>query len=124
MLGLSRWQAFVTVALPLARPAIAAGMALVIMETLADYGATSYLAVQTLTTGVVRAWAVFASVAEAARLALPLLGAAAVLLIIERSQRKAARETGSARWRAIQPERLTGAPDRIRTCIIRYARAG
>ena len=107
-LGMTRWQAFVKVALPLARPALAAGMALAIMETLADYGATSYLAVQTLTTGVVRAWAVFASVAEAARLALPLIGAAAVLLIIERTQRKATRDTGAARWRTLTPERLSG----------------
>ena len=60
-LGLSRWQAFRKVALPLARPALAAGMALAVMETLADYGATSYLAVQTLTTGVGRAWSVFAT---------------------------------------------------------------
>jgi iron(III) transport system permease protein len=107
-LGLSRWQAFRKVALPLARPALAAGMALAIMETLADYGATSYLAVQTLTTGVVRAWSVFASVAEAARLALPLLGAAAILLIVERAQRRAMREAGSARWRPLQPEPLSG----------------
>ena len=46
-------------ALPLARPALAAGAALAVMETLADYGAVHFLGVQTLTTGVVRAWSVF-----------------------------------------------------------------
>src|SRR5690606_29136335 len=55
-LGRSERGAFWSVSLPLARPAIAAGVALACMETLADYGAVSYLGVQTLTTGVVRAW--------------------------------------------------------------------
>ena len=107
-LGLSRRQAFWRVTLPLARPALAAGMALAVMETLADYGATSYLTVQTLTTGVVRAWSVFYSAAEAARLALPLLAAAAVLLWIERANRKAVAEAGQARWREIERVRLSG----------------
>ena len=107
-LGLSRPQAFMQVTLPLARPALAAGMALAVMETIADYGATSYLTVQTLTTGVVRAWSVFYSAAEAARLALPLLGAAAVLLWIERANRKAVTEAGQARWREVERVRLGG----------------
>lgn len=107
-LGRTRGDAFLAVTLPLARPALAAGMALAVMETLADYGATSFLAVQTLTTGVVRAWSVFGSTAEAARLALPLLGAAAVLLWVERASRRAAAEGGRARWRALEPQRLRG----------------
>ena len=107
-LGRSRGQAFLAATMPMARPALAAGMALAVMETLADYGATSFLAVQTLTTGVVRAWSVFGSTAEAARLALPLRGAAAVRLLIERASRRAAAEGGQARWRALEPERLSG----------------
>jgi iron(III) transport system permease protein len=55
-LGLSPWQGFWRVSLPLARPAIAAGMALALMETLADYGTVAYFAVQTFTTGIYRAW--------------------------------------------------------------------
>lgn len=105
-LGLSRRQAFWRVTLPLARPALAAGVALAVMETLADYGATSFLTVQTLTTGVVRAWSVFFSAAEAARLALPLLAAAAVLLWIERAHRRSVAEAGQARWRAPERTRL------------------
>lgn len=107
-LGRSPLQAFWNVTLPMARPALAAGVALAVMETLADYGATSFLAVQTLTTGVVRAWSVFGSTAEAARLALPLLGAAAVLLLIERAGRRTNAEGGQARWRPVEPHRLTG----------------
>src|SRR5690606_36024667 len=92
-----------------ARPALAAGMALAVMETLADYGAVSFLSVQTLTTGVVRAWSVYGSTASAARLALPLLGAAALLLWLERWGRQGRGfEASSARWRSLPTTRLTG----------------
>lgn len=107
-MGLSRRQTFWRVTLPLARPALAAGVALAVMETLADYGATSYLTVQTLTTGVVRAWSIFYSAAEAARLALPLLAAAAVLLWIERASRRAVADSGQSRWREVERSRLPG----------------
>ena len=56
LLGHGAWGAFFKVALPLARPGIAAGTALALMETLADFGAVSYFAVQTFTTGIYRAW--------------------------------------------------------------------
>lgn len=108
-LGLTHRQAFIRVALPLARPALAAGIALAVMETLADYGATSFLTVQTLTTGVVRAWSVFYSATEAARLALPLLAAAAVLLWLERANQKALGEAGQARWRGLDRIHIHGA---------------
>lgn len=108
-LGCSPRQAFVRVALPLARPALAAGMALAVMETLADYGAVNFLSVQTLTTGVVRSWSVYGSTAAAARLALPLLGAAALLLWLERWGRKGRGfEAASARWRPLPTTCLTG----------------
>jgi iron(III) transport system permease protein len=100
MLGSRGAAAFFRVALPLTRPALGAGMALAVMETLADYGAVHFLSVQTLTTGVVRAWSVFGSTASAARFALPLLAAAAVLLWIERAGRRGrTHETGKTRWR-------------------------
>ncbi|MBC6983472.1 iron ABC transporter permease [Caulobacter sp. 17J80-11] len=109
-LGCSLRQAFFRVALPLARPALAAGMALAVMETLADYGAVNFLSVQTLTTGVVRAWSVFGSTVAAARLSLLLMGAAAVLLMIERANRKGAgHDSGAARWRALPTLELKGA---------------
>lgn len=99
-LGRSRPGALWAVAVPMARPALAAGLALAVMETLADYGAVSFLGVQTLTTGVVRAWSIFGSTAEAARLALPLLAAAAALLWLERATRRGrAADVGAVRWR-------------------------
>ena len=90
MLGCTGMRALTRVALPMARPALAAGVALAVMETLADYGAVQFLSVQTLTTGVVRAWSVYGSTASAARFALPLLAAAALLLWLERASRRAA----------------------------------
>jgi len=102
MLGASPARAFFQVALPMARPALAAGVALAVMETLADYGAVQFLGVQTLTTGVVRAWFVFGSVEAAARIALPLLAFAAVLMWIERMGRSGAdHDGGRGRWRPL-----------------------
>jgi iron(III) transport system permease protein len=109
-LGASPLEAFRRVALPLARPAIAAGTALALMETLADYGAVSFLGVQTLTTGVVRAWSAFGAPGSAARLSLALLGAAALLLWLERAGRGGqGYGASSARWRELQPTDLRGA---------------
>ncbi len=109
-LGCTASQAFVRVALPMARPALAAGTALAVMETLADYGAVQFLAVQTLTTGVVRAWSVFGSPAGAAQIALPLLVAAAFLLAAERKGRRGkSHDAARVRWQRLDAERLTGA---------------
>ena len=107
-LGCSPTQALLRVGLPLLRPALAAGVALAVMETLADYGAVQFLSVQTLTTGVVRSWFVYGSLESAARLALPLLATAAVLLWFERlSRRGRTDEVARARWRPIQPTQLS-----------------
>ena len=100
VLGSTTTRALFRVALPLARPALAAGVALVMMETLADYGALQFLSVQTLTTGVIRAWSVYGSTAGAAQFALPLLGAAGLLLWLERTGRADRRFVSTAgRWR-------------------------
>lgn len=108
-LGASPRRAFLSVALPMARPALAAGVALAVMETLADYGAVQFLNVQTLTTGVVRAWFVYGSLASAAQFALPLLAAAALLLWIERvGRRSRAYGTTGARWRPLPVTDLEG----------------
>jgi iron(III) transport system permease protein len=108
-LGSKPFDVFRRVALPLARPAIAAGAALAVMETLADYGAVNFLGVQTLTTGVVRAWTVYGSPAAAARLSLLLLAAAAALLWLERLNRlEQSYADGGARWRTLGQTPLTG----------------
>jgi iron(III) transport system permease protein len=109
ILGCTPREAFTRVALPMARPALAAGVALAVMETLADYGAVQFLAVQTLTTGVVRSWSVFGTPAGAAQIALPLLLAAFVLLWIERRGRRGrSHDQGQVRWHRLQPTTLSG----------------
>ncbi|MFN4148657.1 MAG: ABC transporter permease [Rhodocyclaceae bacterium] len=86
-LGLTPWAAFWRVSLPLARPAIAAGVALVLMETLADYGTVAYFAVPTFTTGIYRAWFSLGDRAAAAQLSAVLLGFVSLLVMLERSSR-------------------------------------
>ncbi len=90
-LGLSPFAAFLRVSLPLARPAIAAGVALALMETLADYGTVAYFAVPTFTTGIYRAWFSLGDRIAAAQLAGALLGFVLLLLALERIGRGRAR---------------------------------
>ena len=56
LLGLNSWSLFYKLAVPLIRPALFAGLALVIMETISDFGAVEHFAVQTFTTGIFRTW--------------------------------------------------------------------
>ena len=91
VLGLSHFGAFRQVSLPLARPAIAAGVALALMETLADYGTVAYFAVPTFTTGIYRAWFSLGDRIAAAQLAACLLGFVLLLLAMERLSRGRAR---------------------------------
>lgn len=90
-LGCSPLASFRRVGLPLARPAIVAGLAFVVMETLADYGAVAYFEVRTFTTGIYRAWYALGSPAASAQLALCLLGMVALVLAAERLTRGRAR---------------------------------
>ncbi|MGB8433566.1 MAG: iron ABC transporter permease [Burkholderiales bacterium] len=93
-LGYSAWGSFWRVALPLARPALAAGIALALMETLADFGVVSYFAVQTFTTGIYRAWLSLGDVVAAAQLSTCLLGFVLIVLVLERMHRGGARYAG------------------------------
>ena len=76
------------VALPLARPAVAAGVALALMETLADFGVSSYFGIQTFTAGIYKAWLSMDNRMAAAQLATVLLVVVALLLKIERGAQK------------------------------------
>ena len=91
LLGCSQSQSFFRVALPIARPAIAAGLALALMETLADYGTVSYFGVETFTTGIFRTWFGLGEVNSAAQLSLMLLSFVALLMILEQVSRQRAR---------------------------------
>jgi len=108
-LGASPARAFRDVALPGARPAIAAGLALALMEAAADYGAADFLGVQTLTVGIVRARDSFGDAGVAARMALFLLGIALLLQWLERAQRGGAgSQQSSTRWRHLSRAPLPG----------------
>lgn len=81
-LGLSPYRAFIKVALPIAKPSIIAGAALVMMETLADYGASSLFAVPTLTQAIYRSWFNMGDWALAAQLAVTLISVIVLLLFL------------------------------------------
>lgn len=115
-LGLSPWGAFLRVSLPLARPAVVAGVALVLMETLADYGTVAYFAVQTFTTGIYRAWFSLGDRIAAAQLAGALLSFVLCLLVLERISRGRARFHETGRRQGARRE-LRGLTAWAATCI-------
>ncbi len=90
-LGSSPWHAFTRVAVPLARPAIIAGLALVLMETLADYGTVQYFGISTFTAGIFRTWFGMGSATAAAQLSAVLMLFILVLVISEQWSRNRAR---------------------------------
>jgi iron(III) transport system permease protein len=111
-MGLTPAQAFWRVDLPLARPAVAGGIALALMETLADYGTVAYFAVDTFTTGIYRAWFSLGDRVAAAQLSTLLLAVVVAAVMLERWSRRAARITGGTRQRNPLPParpRLAGA---------------
>lgn len=110
-LGLSPLKAFYRVALPMARPAIAGGALLAVMETIADFGTVAFFNVQTFATGIYQAWFSLGDRPAAAQLSLCLLMFALLLAGLERAQRGRARTAGrGARFEAMEKARLTGAP--------------
>ena len=108
-LGHSAWSAFWRVSLPMARPAIAGGVLLTVMETIADYGTVDHFSVQTFATGIYTSWFTLADRSAAAQLALCLLVFALLLAVAERMQRGKAQyhHTGKAHVR-MPPEPLEG----------------
>jgi iron(III) transport system permease protein len=106
VLGQTPWQAFWRVALPMARPAIGAGLALAIMETLADFGAVSVFNFDTFTTAIYKTWYGFFDLASAAQLASLLLLAVMLVLYGERRARGVSRPASERpRGRALYPLR-------------------
>jgi len=100
------------VALPLARPAVAAGVALALMETLADFGVVNYFGIQTFTAGVYKAWLSMDNRIAAAQLATLLLATVALLLWLEHRAQQRMRFSTLRGQRAgsaeAQPVRLAG----------------
>lgn len=108
-LGCVPWATFFRVALPLARPAIAAGVAIVMMETLNDFGAVDYFAVQTLTAGVFTTWLEGANAGGAAQISCVILMFVLALIGLESAGRRGRRfHSLSRRYRPIVRAPLTG----------------
>ena len=90
-LGCNPWRSFFTIALPLARPSIMAGLALALMETLNDFGTVEYFGVTTFTTGIYRTWLGMGERGAAAQLAAFLMLFVLVLIVLERLSRQQAK---------------------------------
>jgi iron(III) transport system permease protein len=110
LLGAPLYRRISEVALPLARPAVAAGVALALMETLADFGVSSYFGIQTFTAGVYKAWLIMDNRIAAAQLATLLLVVVLILLQLEKQAQARMRftssNTNSANSREAQPAEL------------------
>jgi iron(III) transport system permease protein len=113
LLGAGLARRLFTVALPLARPAVVAGVALALMETLADYGVGAFFGLATFTTGIYRAWLSMNDPVAASQLASLLLLVVAVLLALERRAqarlRFASSRTASGQAVEARPVVLNGA---------------
>ena len=117
-LGANPWRSFFTIALPLARPAIMAGLALALMETLNDFGTVQYFGVDTFTTGIYRTWFGMGERVAAAQLAAMLLLFILWLILLELWSRRQAKyyQTSS------QQQNLQQFPlDRIRGIATSFA---
>jgi iron(III) transport system permease protein len=108
-LGASRGRALRTVVLPLARPSLVAGLALVMMEVLTDFATVQYFGVQTVSVGVYKQWKGSYDFAAATQLSVLVLLFAVAVLFAERLLRGRARYTQSGgRGRGLEPVALTG----------------
>ena len=118
MLGRGAWRSFYSVGLPLARPAIVGGLALVVMETIADYGTVEYFGVPTFTTGIYRTWFGLGSPEAAAQLSSAMLVFVVALIAMERWSRGSARYYHTTtRYQALSPRRLRGASAALAVAI-------
>jgi iron(III) transport system permease protein len=109
MLGASRPRVFLSVALPLARPAIALGTSLALMEALNDVGASEFLGVQTLSVSIYTTWINRSNLPGAAQIAIMLLAVVVALILLERWARGRQRYVSNTqRVRRAAPQKLTG----------------
>ncbi|MEL0635694.1 iron ABC transporter permease [Marinomonas sp. TI.3.20] len=116
-LGYSNLSAFFCLALPLARPAIIAGLTLAMMEVLADYGTVQYFGVATFTTGIMRTFYGFGDLAGASQLAGVLLLFVCVLIFTERYSRRKLRYHASGLRKASQRELVLSGWRGVVACV-------
>jgi iron(III) transport system permease protein len=108
-LGHTSWSAFWRVSLPMARPAIAGGVILALMETIADFGTVAHFGVQTFATGIYSAWFSMGDRMAASQLALCLLVVALSFALLERAQRGAAKRfPAGSRLETMERHHLSG----------------
>ena len=109
ILGLGGYRIFINLGLPMIRPAVIAGLMLVIMETLSDFGAVDHFAIQTFTTGIFRTWYGMYDLHTAMQLASLLLLFIIVFLVLERSSRmNAAYNSPVSNTNSSSSEKLNG----------------
>lgn len=108
--GCTPLQSFVRISLPIARPSIAVGLALVSMETLNDFGTVDYFAVKSLSAGIYDAWLNMGNLGAAAQIASLMMLFVVLLISLERIARARQRQfSGSDRFRSIERFRLSPA---------------
>lgn len=107
-LGRGPWRHFAEVAVPMARPAIVGGVALALMETMADFGTVQYFGINTFTTGIYRTWFALGEPIAAAQLAAILMIFVFAMLWIERQSRANARYDHTTAMRPLTSYKLTG----------------
>ncbi|MDV2114699.1 ABC transporter permease [Alcaligenes faecalis] len=108
IMGESGRSVFFRVVLPMARPAIAVGVSLALLETLNDIGASEFLGVQTLTVSIYTTWVTRSDLAGAAQIAVSMLCLVAALISIERYGRRRQAYSSNQRSEPIRPTRLKG----------------
>jgi iron(III) transport system permease protein len=107
-LGCNPWKSFRRVALPLARPSIVAGLALVLMETLNDFGTVQYFAVNTFSVGIYRTWFGMGQPVAAAQLSALLLVFVLLLIGLERKSRQQTKYYQAGRYQRSAKFELRG----------------
>jgi iron(III) transport system permease protein len=108
-MGLTTFQIFYKVVIPISRPAIVAGVILAVMEAVADFGVMDYYGVSTFVTGIFRTWFGMGSVEDASKLASMLMLFIFILIFLERYQRRNKRYKSSGKdFRPISKQKLTG----------------
>ena len=118
-LGHSRSKSFFAVSLPLARPAIAVGVAMALMETLNDYGTVDYFSVRTLSAGVYDVWLGMGNLGGGAQIACLLLLFVLVLLWLERHSRRQQQQfqPSASRFRPVDRIQLNGWKNALVFCL-------
>jgi iron(III) transport system permease protein len=108
-MGLTNFQIFYKVIIPISRPAIVAGVILAVMEAVSDFGVMDYYGVSTFVTGIFRTWFGMGSVEDASKLASMLMLFIFLLIFLERYQRKNTRYRSAGKdFKPIKKEKLTG----------------